>query len=96
MTAETFSQQSHSEQGFCTLCRNRCPLDNPKCPEVLTDEVREKILASAREKDYCSLCKNHCPYTALACETGRTTARIRGKLPPEPAEAQQIPSAKTE
>ncbi|MCD7786541.1 MAG: hypothetical protein LUG87_02485 [Oscillospiraceae bacterium] len=65
---------------FCTLCRNRCPLDNPKCPEVLTAEMREKLANRRAADDCCTLCQSHCPYTALRCELGRTTARIRGKL----------------
>lgn len=72
-----------SELGFCTLCKNRCSLDNPKCPEVLTKEMIEKMTAKAAYDDHCTLCRNQCPYTALRCETGRTTARIKGKLPRE-------------
>lgn len=70
-----------SELKFCTLCKNHCPLDNPKCPEILTDEMIARMAAKAASDDHCTLCKSKCPYTALRCDTGRTMARIKGKLP---------------
>jgi hypothetical protein len=70
------------ETRFCTLCRNHCSLDHPKCPEVLTDEMLAQRAAQEDSAgDCCQLCGNHCPYTALRCETGKTMARIKGKLP---------------
>ncbi|MCC8076863.1 MAG: hypothetical protein LIO60_00690 [Oscillospiraceae bacterium] len=45
--------------------------------------MREKLANRRAADDCCTLCQSHCPYTALRCELGRTTARIRGKLPSE-------------
>lgn len=68
------------EVKFCTLCKNRCPLDNPRCPDVVTKEYIAKVKADAAKSDHCTICEKHCLYTALACDLGRTMAEIRKKI----------------
>lgn len=76
-----------SYAGRCTLCRNHCPLDNPNCPDVVTGELKERMMArNDKTQSRCALCEKHCLYTALGCETGITMARITGKLPREVGE----------
>lgn len=78
------------EKGFCTLCKIHCSLDNPKCPEILTDEMIARKMSEPAADNHCPLCKNHCPYTALSCDIGRTTAWRKGKLQPELKESAEV------
>jgi len=62
---------------YCTLCKNHCALEKPKCSGVRDIMVRKA--ADDAGDDICAICGNRCPYTDLKCETGRTMARIKGK-----------------
>lgn len=53
------------EVKFCTLCKNRCPLDNPKCPDVVTEEYIAKLKADAARPEHCAICPKRCLYTEL-------------------------------
>ena len=76
-----------TSEKYCSLCKNHCPLSNPRCPSVRSPEMAAKRKA-AEEKDaqICKICDQKCPYTALQCETGKLMARIRGKLPSQGAD----------
>ncbi len=62
---------------FCTLCKNHCPLSNPKCVEMLSDEVKKKCVVD--EGDYCTLCKNHCELESPGCAKGKVALSHRIK-----------------
>lgn len=69
---------------FCPLCRNHCPLDNPNCKDVVTEEFRAHLAQrKADAESHCAMCPNHCAYTNLQCETGKLIAKFKGKLPAE-------------
>lgn len=69
---------------FCPFCRNHCPIDNPKCPEIYNLGIMAQKAADYNLSDgICVICEKRCPYTDLKCDTGITIARIKEILPRE-------------
>lgn len=65
---------------YCSYCKNRCLLSNPKC-----DNFRSPESVAKREKDAkkaantCKICDKHCPLDALGCDLGKTIYELKAK-----------------
>lgn len=65
---------------YCYICKNRCPLSNPRCSAATSPEMaaqRERLAKEAAQ--VCKICEKHCPLDALGCSLGETIHKIKSK-----------------
>lgn len=64
------------ENQYCTLCKNHCPLNQPKCTGAEAIRKRQEVAGKER---HCAMCPERCLMTELCCELGEMIACLREK-----------------